>query len=513
VRSPLLALVALAGCAEEFGMKAADRALSEADGSPASATETRVSLRVDIVPSQLRESDATDAPFRVLPQTIEAQDLLVEDVELAPITLSEPQQQIGTVTAYAINPAIASLPGETVPVDGTVWIRDPDSIQAYAATTDALGGFEAWVVPDGEYLLEVVPADPLLPIFATPLTIGERPLPLDLDLGTGVPIYGFVRSSVGPLPGARVHVVSPDGATSSTAVADENGLYQVRVTPGAWTVVCDGRGIDQDPVLTLPEIVVGDAGANVDVEYPTDLDVVLVEGRVVNDSGESVAGTVVRFVAASLDGYDGLDASWVTERPVGADSTFLGYVVPGTYTVEVLPPTVDDGSEDYSPIRLSPQAIAADAQLDVLTFEPLRSVEGTVRGEGGRRLAGAQVTCSEIGFDERFWTVFSDDRGDFVVDLPRVPVACQIVPPGSEPGFATLWREFDPTPQARLDVTLIAGQAVRGSVQTEDGPEAFAVIEILDLDQRRIGFGFTDDRGDFEIRVDLDQARVSVTAP
>jgi hypothetical protein len=90
-----------------------------------------------------------------------------------------------------------------------------------------------------------------------------------------------------------------------------------------------------------------------------------------------------------------------------------------------------------------------------------------------------------------------------------VPLTCQVVPPGSDGEFATRWLDFDPTFREPLDVTLVAGQAVRGTVETGEGPEEFAVIEILDLDDRRIGFGFTDEDGAFEIRVDLDQARVS----
>lgn len=500
-----LVLLLAIGCSES---KTANDRGAELNGAepPAQDAETRVSLRVDVIPSQLRESEALDAAFRALPQSVDVQDLLVEDVQLEPIVLAAPQRQVGTVSGYRVNPAIADLPGETVAVGGTVRIRQPGSIQSYADTTDELGAFEAWVVPGDGYRLEVVPDDPLLPVLATDLVVADRPV--DVELGAGVPIYGFVRSAAGPMEDARVHVVDPQGVRSATAVTDENGLYQVRVTPGTWTVVSEGRGLGQDPVLTLPPVEVDDDGAHVDVTYPTDLSPVLVQGRVVDPDGDSVTNATVRFVAESLDGYDGLEASWVAEKPVGADSTFLGYVVPGTYTIEVLPPAADDGQPDFSPLRRSAQVLAADAQLDLIELEPLRQVEGRVTGSG-RGLAGAQVTCAEVGFDERFWTTFTDDRGDFAVDLPRVPLACEVVPPGDEPGFAPRWLDHDPATREPLEVALRAGNAVRGRIETEDGPEEFAVIEILDLDQRRIGFGFTDGRGEFEIRVDLDQARVS----
>jgi hypothetical protein len=469
-----------------------------------------VSLRIDVIPSAMRE-DTDDTSFRALPQTFLPRDLSGTNLGVGTLELIPPQIQSGTVVGFLTNPQIANLPGSVEPVDATVWMRAPGTVQSVFGLTGPTGAFDLWVIPRAEYRLEVVPTNPLFPVWSTDLSIGAMTVDQDIDLGMGVPIYGKVSSLSGPLVGAHVYAVDAEGLTSSPAITDEFGIYQVRVTPGTWAVVCAGRELGLDPTLTFPTVEVGDVGANVDVTYPTTLDTVLADGRLVASSGAGVTGITVRFVAESLEGFETVGVengrpavvSWVSEAPVSTNGTIITRLLGGTYTIEVLPPAVDSGP-DFSPLRLTGVAIEENpTQLPTLTVNPLVTVTGRVADESGGHIPDAVITCVEDAFDHRFWTTVAGADGRYVINLPEVQVTCDVAPPA---GFALASTRvaFQPGEVREMDFTIPAGVSVTGMVTIDGEAEPFALVNIYDPSERLLGFGLTDDAGLFVVPVDLE---------
>jgi hypothetical protein len=381
-----------------------------------------------------------------------------------------------------------------------VRLYQPDSIQSYVSQTDETGRFETWAVPGAGYRIEIVPFDPLLPIFTDEIGIGDPADDIDRDLGTGVPVYGVVSGPSGPVEGARIQLVDSFGAVSATAFSDAYGIYQVRATRGVWTVQCSGRDSGLDPTLRFADQTVGELGLNLDVSYPVPLDPVVAQGEVETTEGGRVRATV-RLTAEALDGYSGLDASFSTEVYAAANGSFVGLVVPGTYTVEVIPP--DEGDE-LSPLRLTGVPLAAGANLDTIALQPLVDVGGEVRGPAGSSIAAARVECSEVGFGGRAWEAFTGEQGRFSLMLPQVRVTCEAHPPGSRGELATGFISFDPTMDQSVGFDLNRGQFVVGKVITSaGGGEPAVVVDVRDQAGRVLGSGLTDGEGGFEIAVDL----------
>ncbi|MCA9494947.1 MAG: carboxypeptidase regulatory-like domain-containing protein [Myxococcales bacterium] len=484
-------LLSLVACLAEADLKG-----NATDAPSESLMTADVELRVDVLPSAVR--DASDR-LRVLPETVFVQadaDRISLDIALA-----TPQEQLGTVSAYALNPTVGVLPGADVAVTGTVHVTIPDTLQTYAAQLDEDGRFQAWVLPEREYLLQVVPDDPMLPAYEGPLEVGLRPSLENLDLGAGVPIYGQVTSASGPVPRARVVVETTDGHRSAAATTDEFGIYQLRVSPGTWTVASLGRDLNQDPILRQRSVVVGEAGARVDFEYPTDLGQVLAEGRVVEAGAGAIGGATVRLEALSLFGYEDQAASWSTEVPVAGNGVFLAKVVPGHYRLDVLPPLDDE--------RLGPTSIEVDLDegtgpVGDVALAAVGRLRARVVDTSDQPLVAAQVTCADVGFDGDSRTAFSDEEGWATLDVPRVELDCDVVPPGDRTDLAAFRARIVPEgPRAERRFELTPGQVVTGRVQIEGSGEASAVIEVRGPDGALLGFDVTDEDGAFDVRVDL----------
>ncbi len=506
----LIPALGLLGCSSDAPHKAERM---EAASSTAAADAAAQSIRLDVRPGLLLQGEVLSEGLRALPQTLEIEDAGGRVVEVPQVRLLEPLHQTGTITGYSINPQISLLPGEVVSVEGTVLIRKPNTVQTYASSTDTAGVFEAWLVPQDTYQLTVVPGDPQLPMHTQELQLGGSPDELEIDIGFGAPVYGTVRSNNGPVHNARVHLLDPLGNRSATALTDENGRYQLRVQPGTYTPVCEGREVGQDPTLQQPGIVVPLEGALVDFEYPSDLPQTLAEGRIVSASGQSLAGTVVRFLSEELDGYGDLDATWRWDAPIQGPGTFIAKVVPGLYTIEVLPPEARTSAEDpgdspgLSPARQTGVRLGLEATLDDIELQPTLEITGSLTTERGEPLAGGTVYCTEVGFDERSWFANTSDEGTFTLNLPQIPLDCLVGPPGTREDLAQGIVRFDPREDPSPRFALGTGTLFRGSVVGPEGSgEAFASIELRDQRDRLLAFGITDEDGAFALRAELGDA-------
>lgn len=476
------------------------------------AFDSAQSIRLDVRPGLLLDGGLSQG-LRALPQTLQLDDVSGSVIDVPELLLLEPVRQAGTITGYSVNPQISLLPGTSAAVEGTVFLRKPNTVQTYAASTDPQGDFEAWLVPQDTYQLTVVPDDPQLPMHTQELTVDGSPDDVNVDVGYGAPVYGAVRSSNGPVYNARVHLVDELGNRSASALTDEHGRYQIRVQPGTYTLVCEGREVGQDPTLRQAEIEVPIEGALVDFAYPSDLPQALAEGRIISPTGQNLAGTVVRFLSEELDGYGDLDASWSWDAPIQGPGTFIAKVVPGLYTIEVLPPDVRTSAEDpggspgLSPVRQTGVRLGLEATLDDIEILRTLEVTGTLSTEQGEPLAGGTVQCTEVGFDERSWFANTNDEGTFQLHLPQIPLDCLVGPPGDRRDLAQGTIRFDPREQTSPQFTLGTGALFQGSVRGPEGEgEPFASIELRDLQDRLLAFGVTDEDGSFSIRAELSDA-------
>ncbi|MBX2801183.1 MAG: carboxypeptidase-like regulatory domain-containing protein [Myxococcales bacterium] len=520
-------ILALVGCGGGADGTVADLTTSDTDEPDPNFTEqSPFTVRVDVLPASVLEEDSSvdDLQFRALPQSKDAAARQGEVVTVN-MRLRSPVQMQGSVTGFAQNPVVGILPGLVQPVAGTVFLDKAGSLQSYATRTDDLGEFSLWLVPQDAYVLSVVPDDPIFPLWSTSLVVEDEISVQDLDITESAPIYGVVSSTEGPVMGAHVYAEDPHGVRSASAVTDDNGHYTLHVqrTKGkqGYAVVCEGRELFADPVWRQPGpfglgFDVGEDGLKIDFPYPTALPQDVVDGRVVTDVAQSLTGTTVRFVAQELTGYEGLDVSWVRETAIDLDGSFIARVPPGLFRVDVLPPAPvvspdsPDAAPALSPFRLVDLALPAD----VGTLELLSTVEvsGTVAsGEDGRPLAGASIDCSEIGFAQRSWFTTSQEDGRFTMHLPDVDTRCIVGPPG---GVDLARRRFVISPGDGDDVRfeLMEGVQFVGQVQgPDDEPERFAAVEIRDLGERLLAFGLTDEDGNYQLRVELEDGRVSTT--
>jgi hypothetical protein len=500
----VVALALLGGCSSAR-FDAYEAAPSDVGFAPGDADFSReVSLSVNVLPSQLRTSNELDAPYRVMPQTF-PQEPIPETASLAiDLRLTAPVLQEGLLEGYRVNPSVADIPGQTVPITGLVVLQKPGTVQSYVTASAEDGTFSTWVVPDGGYRLEIVPEDPLLPFESALFDVLDPPQTASIDLEAGVPIYGRVTENGQPLIGARVRAVDEYGVSSAVALTDEYGLYQVRVTPGTWTVVSDGRDNGRDPTLKFSGNDVGEAGLALDIAYPRLVNADI-EGAVDDADGKAADGATIRLVAETLTGFDGLDAAWSTEIAVNNEGFFYSAVVPGTYTVEVLPPVEGDGAA-LTPTRLDEVVVdAGDNSLPTIQLTPLVPLSGTVVGPNGAGLDSAHVLCDEIGFDGRTFEVFTGARGQFELEVPNVQLRCNVLPPAGRDNLSSSRFPVEPS-SGPITLDLGPGQTVSGLVSLDGAPEGYAVVEIRDASNRLLGSGLTLEDGRFEVRVDLTSA-------
>jgi hypothetical protein len=499
----IAAVVGMVGCSA--GATDATRYTTTAPSADTGAVE--IGLHINVFPGNLLEPD-DPTTYRVLPQTFEwTLGPGESEVVVGALELTRPVQQIGTVLAYEINPQAIALPGGTVPVAGTLRVSRPDTVQEYVVRTDEFGGYEVWAIPQAEYRVQIVPDDPLLPMLTSSMDVTDPPGDRNFDLGVGVPIYGKVTVGGFAMSGARVRALDEFGVTSATAIANNAGLYQIRVSPGTWRLVTDGRDNGIDPALDLGSLTVAEPGAVVDVQYPL-APTALVGGKIETSAGEPLEDAIVRLTLEASPAFDGLAASWSGEDVTPANGRFLLSAVAGTYTVEVLPPP----GEPLSPVRIRSYTIPTDgAGVEASALDPVRlpsfvTVSGqvVVDSPDAPPLDSAHVSCTEIGFGGRVFDAFTDAKGLFSIDVPLVPLDCEIAPPSTSDALVAAHVEIDPSQATSgYRVALPLGTLVTGAVLFEGEEEPFAFVEVRDANDVLLGTGLTGVDGRFEVRVDL----------
>jgi hypothetical protein len=503
MRVPLFtSLVALSLGCSEAAMRANDGAFAIAGGASDEEGHLLQRLRVDVHPAEIYGSDGD---FRALAQSSSSFQVASTAVDLAPIDLRRPVLLEGTVLAERVTPTpgFAGLPVTLEPAPGQVLVNLAETVQAYQSPVDDQGRFGLYASPLSTYRVAIVPTDPVVPVLELDLPVGLSPPEQSLEIPAGVAIYGRVFAQGEPLAEALVVARTATGVVSAPSMTDASGRYELRVLPDQVVdLLCLGRSFQADPELEAAAVEVGASSLAVDFSY-NQLSTVLASGRVASAEGTPLAGVRIRLSSDRLNGYEVGQARSVHELSTAEDGTWLRQVLPGLYTLEVLPDPADEFQDEWSSVRMEGVRIAEGAASLGLTSLPgLSPLRLTLSDRAGQLVPSAEVRCVEVGGSGRNWSSVADDAGEVELRVGRGPLSCSILPPGDRLDLPQTWLDLEDASQ--LDGALVVfpeGLAVRGTVRWEGNPEAYALVDVVNADGRIVGSALTDDAGAFEVRV------------
>lgn len=449
-------------------------------------------------PARLDVHPAGDSEIQ--PQSFPIDDIAEGSVA---VTMASSIVISGTVTGYEIAPmADVEVPGNTdVPVQAIVRAHLPGTIVDVSTTTDRDGDWRLELPAGQGYVLSVLPESPA----PLPLSV-ETGLSLlgsqrrDLELDAGVPVFGQVAQSDGtPLPdGAQARLRhDSSGVEGLPTTLSSDGRYLLRALPGDYTLIIDGERTSAMPTIELPLEIDQDAtGVEQSLSVGT-LDLAFVEGRIFDAEGDDVDQVVVRFHSESLGGGLTVAATASHETTTNNDGEFRRGLLPGQWTVEVIPPFDDDGAT--SPLRFSLD-VEPDQDTDLGNIElPRRTTAtGQVTDASGNPVSGAIVSFTERGFDHHTYSQTTRGDGQFTRRTPAVPMELTLVPPTPNTAVTRLVID-DPSDLPRLE--LDEGVPFSGTVEAEGAPLDFALIEVYDDGGAFLGSTVTNGEGAFQLRV------------
>lgn len=486
---PLLALLTLAGCSQDMAMATDGDA---ADFSPDTATVGRPtgSFRIAVEPV-----DGGTSARPVLPAVFGpflAADGLT--LELHPAVRMEGHLRGERATAWSS----VRLPTTLVDVPADLTLAGSTPGVRWVTQSDAAGLYHLDVAPD-LYQLTVVPHDPLLPLFTSPVAVTtDRRFDLELDLGR--PLWGrLVDGDGAPIAGASVHAVDDAGLGTASAPSNADGWYEIHVPDGVWQVVAEPPTGRRLPSRTVGPVEVGESGARLDASWSSPTRALL-RVHLTDASGGSLTGADVTLTSVSVDDYGLGQAAF--SLTVATDSQgFLETSVPAGVYVVALQPGPDDA---WAPLVLRDLRVVDEQDLGTVAVDGFVDVRWSVRDVHDVTLGGAVATCTELDGTHRRWSFDADADGRIAAYLPNTPLDCLVMPPGGRPDLAALRQTLERPSDA--DVwALGVGDRVGGQVVLVDGatrqPTAYAIVRVLAEDGTVLAQGATDGAGNFTLSV------------
>lgn len=191
------------------------------------------------------------------------------------------------------------------------------------------------------------------------VNVSGRVLHRDGTPHKGVRVYGQIEnlSPDGPVTGAHEWAYSGDAKT------DEAGKFTVALTPGRSRVVVESEGFVTDREATELDVLV--EGANEIPDFITEK-LEPVRGRVVNEIGQPVAGTIVR-----------MRHPWLRRQPVVSDAQGkFEFTLPG------IPIDLETGKRDYELVVaafIADQPLLGVARIDLRNTDSLQNVSIVLR--------------------------------------------------------------------------------------------------------------------------------------
>jgi hypothetical protein len=485
----------LSGCADSGYAESSDTAgLAQFAGSTPF-------LRVDVHASAAGSGELLDQSF-----------LLTDGVdEHLSLSLATPIELSGTVTGLVGNPypSDVDVPGAEGPVEAVVLARVPGTIMSYAVSTNSDGQFSTRIVPGTGYQIATLPsANPALPFLIEEGSTFTENTDLDIRLGweDSLPVYGQVLDASGvAVQDVPVRLLEPDtGIAGPTVHTDTRGVFNLRAHPGSYILEILGDPHRALPMLTTEVSLVGDAdeGLLIPITQYQNIDQATVSGEITGPNGNPSSSVVVRLRSKEVFGMP--HAEMITETTTGSNGRFSIRVAPGRYSVEFIPP--HEGPN--SPLSLDePVSLEAGfVEIPAVVLRERPRVQARVLDAEGRPLAGALVRARELTFNGDTFEVYTNDEGEFKLDVSESFLQWTLLPTSPLDGAVTT---FDAWPQD-LDggnLALEEGVPLSGCTGWQGEAVPFVLIEVRDRLGALYGSALTDSKGCFRMRVDWDESR------
>ena len=483
MKALFFAIAGLTSCA------AADNASLNSDISPGGADLDLASnqLRIDVYPGQ--DTPALEAQSFIANPSTDWADIAIEIK--ASVSVS------GRVVGYAASPMNAEVPGaERMPVSARVSAVRLGTITGASVLTDSDGEFSLIVPPARGYQLSIVPIDDAaLPFTVSTNTNISSALDLEtIDLGYGMPVYGFVRTDDDlAIIGARVSLEhAASGLMGPSALTDSTGHYLLRAHPDDYILEVRGQIGRALPRIRLAAQVEASVGLRLDVNLGR-LETSSIIGQVFDAAGgHAIRDVNVRLTAEQLAHSDG---GLQIETETDGDGLFSRSILPGTWLAEFIP-------EFDSPLGAKQMTFTVGEEridLGPLTLPDRIPFSSAVIDPDGLPVAGAAINAREIGFNGYIFSTTSDTDGRFDLDLPPHPVTLMVSPPTDD--LAARRVIVDPANESGI-VHLSYGEPVQGRLTSDGAAVRFALIEIRDMDDTLFATALTDNQGRFSVRVE-----------
>ncbi len=428
---------------------------------------------------RFRFSDVGDAKYRwkVEDETLvlaeEMQHLVVRDGSAAPEALLVVAP--GAVAAGRVYDAGTKRGIAGVELQVSSHLRPEDGPVAKAKTAED-GSYRVGPIPPGTWAIRRshFPGYPMpqwrqAPLFVARL--GATMSDLDFELSRGVTIAGRVEDRGGnEIPGAQVRALVEGTNGWQQAITDRAGRFKLLGFAAQDQVLLDAAkaGFAAAPAgaLTVPPEGIAEHVLTLEPEAS-------IAGRVVDASGKPLSGISVQVQPPDRGRFPSPPAITDIEGRFRA-----GGLGAGTYFVNAQRPQRWAWGESTNGKQVTVAAEEAITGLEiVLTEDAAAAIRGTVTGEGGEAVAGAQVNCwSQLG--KGAGSVSEEDGAYELAGLMPGNYTVQVV----HADFAAQRRPNVARGSAGIDFVLEATGFVAGVVRDARTSNPIAEFEIAQFE-------------------------------
>ena len=165
---------------------------------------------------------------------------------------------------------------------------------------------------------------------------------------------------------------------------------------------------------------------------------------------------------------------------------------------------MSDPALDHGPAMIADTSELAGMTFGTIELPDLVGFSGQIQDVSGNPIGGAGIHCTEVGFEQRTWSDFSNEEGRYALTLPPLPMTCTMIPPGDRTDLAWTSETIDTSIDEGHVFEIRTGIRASGTVRLRSEVEPFSVVEIRDGLGALLGAALTDQDGQFSAQVDVD---------
>ncbi len=272
-----------------------------------------------------------------------------------------------------------------LPVAGaqlTGYSSSPYGSNYLSPTTGSDGRFSVRMLPGSYYSLQLYPP-PGSSYAITPLPnqTFSTSTTQDFVLANAFVLGGLVRFADGTVvSGATVSANSTSGSVSQSTTSSSTGTYSLNLAPGTYNINVQFSvpGFYGSQLVASSYTLTGNGTLNLT------LGDILLNGRILNTSGQPVAGVQLTGYSSSAYGSNYLSPA------SGTDGRFSVRMLPGSYySLQLQPPT----GSPYAPTALPTETFSVSTTRDFVLANAA-TLSGLVRFADGTVISGATVSAN-----------------------------------------------------------------------------------------------------------------------